>query len=190
MQDFARIDAIQAEYEANKLQTQQGFDTTCGRQNAAAAAPAAFKACDGQQADMQAAHGQGSGVSAVPATAACTAQQASGTASGQQRPALAQLSLVDARSGFATAHQLAAGGAHAAAGAAGRQNAVAAVPQGSARSTGWGPLQGPGQARQHAEGLCDDAGPSEADGCSPVLIDVATTTGGIQLHRCERISSL
>lgn len=171
---------MQAEYQATKAQTQHAPGPSYGLQQASAA-------CAARQATPGASHAAG----------------------GHGRPALAQLDSCGGGAGFVTANGLAWGGQLAAAAApagGGAGGGTAAAPfshQPAAAAAG----PSDRDDGRHAVDLCDkgDAAPglhggddgsgavpeehgdgdpeAEEDTGGPTLIDVDTTTGGIQLHR-------
>ncbi len=204
-QDFAALDAMQAEYQAAKAQTQQANCTSHGFQQGPAAA---FGHQNEHRAPPGAARHPLSGTSAAAATA-CTARHVPpGAAGSEPCTALAQLGGFGGGAGFVSANQLALGDQAAAgrpqagggtAAPPGRQTAAAkAAP---AARYDHQPAAGPsdggagadardaeaagGAPAEDAQGAVSDMDMQmEEDTGGPSLIDVNTTTGGIQLHRC------
>lgn len=143
-------------------------------QNAPAACAVALEPFNAQPPNFQAAQRLPCGMPVPPAAAACTARSASNTASGQQRPALAQLNGAGRGSNTLDAgKQLATAGTHATAAPLTDQPDGAVQPQAANGLRGDGAVGGDN----------GDENDAEEDGGSPAVIDVGTTTGGIQLHR-------
>lgn len=174
LQDFAQMDAIQAEYLAGKAHTQQQECTLPGQQIAAAATAAMPQHPYEHPENVWAAQSAACDVPAPSATTACIARP---TDCDQHRPALAQLVLGTGSRVPAVGKQQLLPTAYAAAPAA-RHTAPATTPQ---------PANGVVCATAAAVATADDDYSSQliaqADDSSPTLIDVDTTTGGIQLHR-------
>lgn len=174
-QDFAQLDAMQAEFLAVKVLTCQHGASLLGQKLAADASVFMHSCRNLQEAGVPAMQSAACTGAAPATTTACTAQP---TACTQQRAALAQLNPWTASNASSPSKQLLAPTTSAAAAHVASHIAPAGRPQLISEhmydpAAEADPADGERDAEQHA---------TDADN-SPTLVDVDTTTGGIQLHR-------